>query len=94
MVPSAVKSRPATSPTTCLPRLVGAGDPAGAIHHPRVDEVANTVVQQCFRTDIALHQEGVLGEVGVVEQRVLGRVERCAQPFVVDLAVAGHADCQ
>jgi hypothetical protein len=77
-----------------LTGLVGAGDPAGAVHHPRIDQVANTVVQQCFRADIALHKEGVFGEVGVVEQRVLGRVERCVQPFVVDLAVAGHPDCQ
>ena len=34
----------------------------------------------------------MLGEVGVVEQRVLGRVERRAQPLLVDLAVAGHTD--
>ena len=34
MVPSATKSRPATSPTTCLPSLVGAGDPR-PVHHPR-----------------------------------------------------------
>ena len=77
-----------------LAGLVGAGDPARAVHHPRVDQIANTVVQQCFRTDITLDKEGVFGEVGVVEQRVLGRVKRGAQPFVVDLAVAGHPDCQ
>ena len=33
-------------------------------------------------------------EVGVVEQRVLGRVQRGAQPLVVDLAVTGHPDAQ
>ena len=69
---------------------VGAGDPRRPVHHPGVDEVANTVGQQRFRTDIALRQERVLGEVGVVEQRVLGRVERGGEPLVVDLAVTGH----
>ena len=76
-------------PDDVLPGLVGAGDPAGAVHHPRVDEIANTVVPQRLRADISLHQKRVLGEVGVVEQRVLGRVERRAQPLVVDLAVSG-----
>ena len=34
------------------------------------------------------------GEVGVVEQLDLGRVERGLQPLHVHLAVAGHADTQ
>ena len=74
-----------------LAGLVGAGDPRRAVHHPRVDQVANSVGQQRFRPDVALDQERVLGEVGVVEQRVLGRVERGVQALLVDLAVAGHA---
>ena len=36
----------------------------------------------------------MLGEVGVVEHRVLGRFQRGAEALVVDLAVAGHADRQ
>ena len=70
------------------------GDPRRAVDDPRIDEIANTVVLQSLRTDIALHQEGVLGEVGVVEQRVLGRVKRGAEALLVDLAVARHPDGQ
>ena len=41
MVPSAVKSRPATRSMTWLPGDVGAGDPAGALDDPRVEQVAD-----------------------------------------------------
>ena len=59
-------------------RLVGPGDPAGAIDYPRIDEIANIVVPQCLRSDVALDQERVPGEVVVVEQRVVGRFQRGA----------------
>src|SRR6201999_1258213 len=74
--------------------FVGAGDPTGAVHYPRVEQVANAVVQQRLRSDVSLDQEGVLGEVGVVEQGVLGRVERGTKPLVVDFAVTGYPDGQ
>ena len=56
--------------------LVGAGDPCGPVHHPRIDEVANPVVQQSLRADVALLEERIPGEVGVVEQGVFSRLER------------------
>ncbi|CKU21965.1 Uncharacterised protein [Mycobacterium tuberculosis] len=70
------------------------GDPAGAVDYPRVDEIADIVLPQRLWPDITLNQERVLGEIIVVEQRVVSRFQRCAQPFVIDLTVAGHADCQ
>ncbi|CFE39588.1 Uncharacterised protein [Mycobacterium tuberculosis] len=74
--------------------LVRPGDPAGAVDYPRVDEIADIVLPQRLWPDITLNQERVLGEIIVVEQRVVSRFQRCAQPFVIDLTVAGHADCQ
>ena len=94
MVPSAMKSRPATRPTTCLP---GSSAPVihdVPVHHPGIDEISNTVGQQRFRADVTLDQEWVLGEVRVVEQGVLGGIERGAEPLLVDLAVTRHTDRQ
>ena len=74
--------------------LVGAGDPGASSHHARIDEIPNSVVQQCLRADVALLEERVPGEVGVVEHRVFGRVERGAEALVVDLTVPGQTDRQ
>ena len=75
-----------------LALLVGAGDPRSPGCHPGVDEIANTVGQQGLWPDVSLPQEGVLGEVGVVEHGVFGRIQRCTQALVVDLAITGNAD--
>ena len=92
MVPSAVKSRPATRPTTCLPLLVRAGDPRRAVDDPRIDEVANTVGQQCPSGRCS--PSPGRGSWRSRRRRAwrTRRVERGAEPLVVDLAVAGHAD--
>ena len=74
--------------------LVRTGDPCRAVDHPRIDQIANPVGQQCFRADVTLLQEGVLREVRIVEQCVIGGLEGGAQSLVVDLAVTGQADRQ
>ncbi len=77
--------------------LVGcirAGDPRRAVHYPWIEKIANLLACNAFRTDISLHQERVLGEIRVVEQRVLGGVQRSAESLLVDLAVARHPDGQ
>src|SRR6202012_3990384 len=60
-------------PDDMLSELVGAGDPAGAVHYPRVDEIANAVVLQRLRADVTLYQKRIPREVGVVEERIVGR---------------------
>ena len=94
MVPSAREIPAGHQPDDVPAELVGPGDPAGAVDHPRVDEIANIVVPQRLRSDITLDQKRVLGEVVVAEQRVFGRFQRRAQPLVVDLAVARQPDRQ
>ena len=74
---------------------VGAGDPAGALDDPRVDEVADArrvLLPQHAGADVALDQRGVLLELGLVEGLDLGRLQLALEPLLVDLAVAGHAD--
>ena len=76
-------------------RLVGAGDPAGALDDARVEQVADTsrlVGAQRGRPDVAADQPGVVGEVGLGERLDERRVHLRAEPLEVDLAVAGHAD--
>ena len=77
-----------------LSRLVSAGDPGCSGRHAGINQVANTVVQQCLRADVALLQEGIPGEVGVAEHDVLGRVECGAEALVINLAVTGQADSE
>ena len=77
-----------------LASFVSTGDPRGTRRHPRINQVANTVVQQCLRADVALLQEGVLREVGVIDHGVFGRVECGAEAFVVYLTVTGQPDSE
>ena len=63
MVPSGVKSRPATRSSTWRAGHVGAGDPAGALDDPRVDQVADAglvLLPQHPGADVALGQRRVL----------------------------------
>ena len=78
-----------------LARLVGAGDPAAAGNDARVDQVADlrlALAAQHLRADVALHQRGVLVELG--ERLDLGRRDLRLQPLGVDLPVTGQADDQ
>src|SRR5262249_54301879 len=52
--------------------FVGAGQPRGARHHPRIDEVADAELREDLRTDVPADEIGVPGEV--VEQLNRGRV--------------------
>ena len=75
--------------------LVGAGDPLGARHDARVEQVADArgpAAAERARSDVALHERGVRGEVGLVERQHLGGTDLGLEPLQVDLAVAGHAD--
>src|SRR5690606_10319808 len=69
-----------------LARLVRAGDPGRAGHHPRVDEVPDAEVLEDLRADVAAHQARVLGEVLGLEDLRYGGRERGLQPLEVDLA--------
>jgi hypothetical protein len=83
---------------------VGARDPACAVDHARVEQVADlggAVFAQDLdragfgqpdRADVALDQFGVSGEVGVAEVVDRGRVDGGLEPPRVDLAVARQAD--
>ena len=75
-----------------LAGLVRAGDPGDALDDERVDQVADLPVGQLLRADVALDQLGVLGQIGRLGLRHLGRLELSAEPLHVHLAVAGHAD--
>src|SRR6202030_4782415 len=68
------------------------GDPARAIDDAGIDEIADTILDQCFWTDVPLHEERVLSEIVVAEQRKFGRIERGAESLVVNLAVTGNPD--
>ena len=74
-----------------LAGLVGAGDPAGAGDHARVDQVADLRLAgaaQHLRADVALDQRRVLVELG--ERLHLGRRDLGLQPLGVDLPVTGE----
>ncbi len=79
-------------PEDVLAVLVRAGDPCRSVDHARVDEVTDTVGLQRLRTDVALDEERVGGEIGLVEQRDLRRLERRLETLVVDLAVSRDTD--
>gem|GEM_PF-5105152 len=72
--------------------LVRTGDPGGASHDAGVDQVADLVGLQRARADVAPHQEGVLGEVLLVQQGHFRRGQRGFQALHVHFAVAGNAD--
>ena len=97
MVPSAVKSRPATRSTTCRPGLVGTGHPGRALADPRVEQVADAgrlLAAEHTGPDVALGEHRVGREVLLVEGLHGGRLDLRAEPLLVDLAVAGQADGQ
>src|SRR5699024_8281742 len=75
-------------------RLVGAGDPPSTVHHSRIHEIADLVVQQRLGADVAKDQEGVGGKVRLVEDRHLGGFQRGLQTLEVHLAVSGDTDRQ
>ena len=77
--------------------LVGARHPAGAGHDPRVDQQPDprgAGRTQSARSDVALDERPVGGEVGLLEALDLCWADLCLQPFRVDVAVAGHSDRQ
>ncbi len=76
---------------------VGAGHPAGALDDPRVDEVADPRrggLPQRGRSDVALHEPGVLRELGLVHRLDLGGLHHSLEPLLVDLTVTGQPDRQ
>src|SRR5262249_8113789 len=73
---------------------VSSGDPRCAIHHPGIDKITDPVVLQGLRTYVTPHQERIRGEISVVEQNILDRVQYSAEPLLVDVAITGHTDGQ
>ena len=94
IVPSGVKSRPDDEVDDVVVGLVRARHPGRARDDPGIDEETHAVRGQRAGADVALHQERVRGEVGLLQQRDLGGRDRRLQALHVDLAVAGHADGQ
>ena len=89
-----MKSRPAHHERGVLAGLVRPGHPGRPLDDERVDQVADLPVGELLRSDVALDQLGVLGQVGRLGLRHLDRLELPADPLQVDVAVAGHADDQ
>jgi hypothetical protein len=90
IVPSGVKSRPATVDDV----LAGSLAPVTQrvpVDDARVDEVADPAgVLPSARADVALDQAGCWREVGLVERLDLGRLDCGLEALEVDLAVAGQ----
>ena len=79
------------------PRLVGAGDPRGALADPRVEHVADAgrpPGTEHARADVPLGEHGVRRELLVVERLDGRRLDLGAQPLLVDLTVTGQSDRQ
>ena len=97
IVPSGVKSRPATRSTTWWPgwsapviqRVPATTRGSTRKRMPVADRLAEHP-----GADVALGQRRVGGEVGLAERLRLGRVHRGLEPLHVDVAVARHADGQ
>ena len=68
-----------------LAGLVGAGDPAGALDDPRVEQepdARGALEAERARPDVALHERRVGGEVGLVERHDLGRATWASSRFM------------
>ena len=75
--------------------LVRAGDPPGAVHHARVEQVADSrrvLLSQRTGPDVALHERGVGREVRLLERLGEARCDLGLEPLHVELAVAREAD--
>ena len=93
MVPSPVKSRPATRSNTCRPGSLAPVIQRGAGDDPGVEQVPDprrALLAQRGGPDVALDQAGVGVELG--ERLDLGGRDGGLEALEVDLAVAGHAD--
>ena len=88
IVPSGVKSRPATTLTACLPASFA--PVSHAVPLRRADRRGSGARGVPLRADVAPDQGRGGGEV--VEQRDRGRVQVGFEPFQVDVAVAGQPD--
>ena len=80
-----------------LARFVRAGHPARAIDYPWIDQEPNSgpaVQAERTRSDIALDQGRVGGEILLVECFQLGRCDLCGEPLLVDVTVTGNSDRQ
>ena len=107
MMPSGVKSRPQVSSKTCRPGLVGAGQPPSSGHDTRIYQILDLgdrfLAKHCLRlgsagqpnrSDVALDQLRMRGEILVSEWLRHGGIELGCESLQVDLPIARHADDQ
>ncbi len=95
IVPSGVKSRPATRSMTCEPGTLAPVTQRVPVDDARVDEVADAglrLLTQRLRADVALDQRGVLVHLRLAHRLDLDRLQLALEALLVDLAVTGYAD--
>ncbi len=92
MVPSGVKSRPATTLTACRPGSLAPVSQAVPVTTRGSTRYRMPEPRQHLGPDVAADQSGMGGEVGRLEQADHRGVHGCLDPLQVDLAVARNAD--
>ena len=77
--------------------LIGTGDPARAVNHPRIDEIADLgdgVLTERLGTDIALDQCRMLGKLRFIHGRGNPRMQHCLESLDIDLAITREPNHQ